>query len=324
LYITKNSDTGGIRLTVYLVTGGAGFIGSHLVQALLKKGGKVKVIDNFATGNKENIKEFLNDIELIEGDLTDYQSVKQATKDVDIIFHQGAIPSVPKSIKDPIRSNHANVTGTLQLLNTAVENKVCRVIYAASSSAYGNTAILPKHEDIPSNPMSPYAITKYTGELYCKIFYEIYGLETMSLRYFNIFGPKQNPDSEYAAVIPKFVKAMLNNQAPTIYGDGNQSRDFTFIDNAIHANLLASQAPSLCGEVINVGTGDSTTLNNLVKYINNLLDRQIQPIYEGGRMGDVNHSLADIRKAYELIGYQPVVPFKEGLLRTVDWFKNRS
>lgn len=311
-------------MAVYLVTGGAGFIGSHIVEALLNKGEKVKVIDNFSTGNKENLKEVINDIELIEGDFLDDQALKLATKGVDIIFHQGAVPSVPKSIIDPIKSNHVNVSGTLQLLHTAIENRVSRVIYAASSSAYGNSTKLPKQEDMIATPLSPYAVSKYTGELYCKVFYEIYGLETMSLRYFNVYGPKQDPDSEYAAVVPKFIQSILDDQLPIIYGDGTQSRDFTYIENVVSANLLASQVSKLSGEVINVGSGESIDLNNLVTKINGITGKQIKPFYTEKRQGDVKHSLADIQRAYNLIGYNPTISFEEGLRRTIKWFERKA
>lgn len=314
---------GGARVTVYLVTGGSGFIGSHIIEALLNKGEKVKAIDNFSTGNKENLKAIINDIELIEGDITDDQVLKQAIKGVDIIFHQAAVPSVPKSIKDPIKSNHVNVSGTLQLLHTAMENGVSRFIYAASSSAYGNSTILPKQEDMIATPLSPYAVSKYTGELYCKVFYEIYGLETISLRYFNVFGPKQDADAEYAAVIPKFIQSILVNQLPTIYGDGTQSRDFTYIENVVSANLLAAQASQLSGEVINVGSGKSIDLNNLVTRISRIVGKQIKPVYAEKRQGDVEHSLADIQRAYKLIGYKPIISFEEGLRKTIKWFDGK-
>ncbi|MDQ0255316.1 UDP-glucose 4-epimerase [Evansella vedderi] len=308
-------------MTTYLVTGGAGFIGSNIAHALLNNGEKVKVLDNFSTGKMENICSFLNDIELIEGDFTDEETVEKALKGIDIIFHQGAIPSVPKSIKNPLDSNHANVTGTLLLLQGAVKNKVSRFIYAASSSAYGNTDVLPKKEDMQGSPMSPYAVSKYAGEHYCKAYHEIHGLETISLRYFNVFGPKQDPYSEYAAVIPKFIDKMLRNESPTIFGDGTQSRDFTYIDNVVSANLLAAEAPKLSGNVVNIGCGQRYDLNYLVTSINNILEKNVRPNYQEGRVGDVKHSLADIQLAKHLLNYEPLVSFEEGLRKTIKWYK---
>ncbi|MBU9713328.1 SDR family oxidoreductase [Evansella tamaricis] len=308
----------------YLVTGGAGFVGSNIVETLLKKGARIKVIDNFSTGKRENIKEFIHDIELIEGDITDYKTVEDAVSGTDIIFHQGAVPSVPKSVKNPIRTNNANVTGTIHLLHAAVKQKVSRFIYAASSSAYGDTKVLPKREDMPANPMSPYAISKHVGELYCRVFYQIYGLETISLRYFNVFGPKQDPLSEYAAVIPKFISSILKEEAPTIFGDGNQSRDFTFIENVIHANLLAANADRLNGEVVNIGSGKRTDLNKLLMNINEMMGTNLKAEYKEDRPGDVKHSLADIAKAEKIIGYKPIIPFEKGLKHTLDWYQKKG
>ncbi|MDQ0255327.1 UDP-glucose 4-epimerase [Evansella vedderi] len=242
---------------------------------------------------------------------------------MEIILHQGAIPSVPKSIKIPLASNRANVTGTLQLLDAAVKNRVSRFIYAASSSAYGNSAILPKREDLQRNPMSPYAVSKYAGELYCKVYYEIYGLKTISPRYFNVFGPKQDPYSEYAAVIPKFIDMLIRNESPTIYGDGKQSRDFTFIDNVVSANLLAAEASKLGGEVVNIGFGKRHNLNYLVTCINKILEKNFYPIYQDNRAGDVKHSLADIQLAKKLLNYETKVSFEEGMRKTVKWYKER-
>jgi nucleoside-diphosphate-sugar epimerase len=308
-------------VATYLITGGAGFIGSNIAKTLVAKGEKVKILDNFNTGKKDNIAEFIDEIEVIDGDFTNEKMVQSALKQVDVVFHQGAIPSVPKSIQNPIESNHANVSGTLQLLQGAVEAKVSRFIYAASSSTYGDSETLPKHEQLPGNPMSPYAVSKYAGELYCKVFHNLYGLETVSLRYFNVFGPRQDPNSKYAAVIPSFIKAMLNDQPPTIFGDGTQSRDFTFIDNVVSANLLAANAPKLQGESVNIGGGASIDLNSLVDEINSLLGKHIQASYGPERPGDVKHSLADIHLAEKLIAYRPTVSFREGLRQTVEWFK---
>ncbi len=307
--------------TLNLVTGGAGFIGSHIVYALLNKGEKVRIIDDFSTGKKENISSFEKDIEVFEGSILDYDLLLKVTRGVDVIYHQGAVTSVPKSIKNPVLSNEVNVGGTVKLLKAAVKNNVHRIIYAASSSAYGNTMILPKREDMNANPLSPYAISKYAGELYCKIFHDIYGIETISLRYFNVFGPKQDPHSEYSAVIPKFIHSILQSERPIIYGDGSQSRDFTYIDNVVSANLLAAKAANISGEVINVGTGNRINLNQLVSSINSILDKQMVPIHANERIGDVKDSLADITKAKQLIGYEPSISFKEGLKRTIHWFE---
>lgn len=311
-------------MTKYLVTGGAGFVGSNIVRYLINKKEKVKVLDNFNTGKKENIHEFMNDIEVIEGDFTNEQTVKEAVKDVDVIFHQGAIPSVPKSIMDPIQTNHANITGTLKLLQAAVEENVSRFIYASSSAAYGFDETLPKQENMPGRPMSPYAVSKYTGEHYCKVFHYLYGLETVSLRYFNVFGPHQDPHSKYAAVIPAFIGAILNDHSPLMYGDGTQSRDFTYIDNVVSANLLAAEAPKLQGEVINVGTGSQIVLNELIMYINTILGKNLPAKYTAERQGDVKHSLADITLAEKLIGYRPSVSFHDGLKNTINWFINEK
>lgn len=307
-------------MTTYLVTGGAGFIGSNIVRELIRKGEKVKVLDNFNTGKRENIRDLIPDIEVIEGDFTNDVIVTEAVKDVDIIFHQGAIPSVPKSIKDPNKTNHANVNGTLNLLQAAVEANVMRFIYAASSSAYGFNEVLPKREKMPARPMSPYAVSKYVGEHYCKAFHYLYGLETISLRYFNVFGPRQDPYSKYAAVIPAFIESILNDQSPLIYGDGTQSRDFTYIDNVVSANLLAAEAPKLQGEVVNVGSGSQIMLNDLVNDINTIAGKNLPATYTAKRKGDVKHSLADIQLAKKLIGYRPATPFHDGLTNTINWF----
>ena len=308
---------------VHLVTGGAGFIGSHIVEALLKRGEKVRVIDNLSTGKIENIKPFLDRIEFIQGDIRDLELLKDITKDVKIIFHEAALPSVPRSINDPISSNANNIDGTLNVLYAAKANGVRRVIYAASSSAYGDSDTLPKVESMMPNPLSPYAVTKYTGEMYCKIFYRIYGLETIALRYFNVFGPRQDPNSQYAAVIPKFIIAYLSGKSPTIYGDGEQSRDFTYIDNVVSANLSASEAKETHGEVINIACGKRITINQLSDIIKKELKSQINPIYGNERPGDVKHSLADITLANKLINYKPIVDVYEGLQRTIEYFKEK-
>lgn len=309
---------------MYLVTGGAGFIGSNIVRRLVKDGEKVRVFDDFSTGKRENLAG-LEGLEIIEGSLTDIRAVRKALAGVEFVLHQGAIPSVPRSVADPLFSNEANVTGTLSLLVEARAAGVKRVIFAASSSAYGDTEILPKEENMPADPLSPYAVGKYTGELYARIFANIYGLETVSLRYFNIFGPYQDPASEYAAVIPKFIQLMIKGEAPTIFGDGEQSRDFTYIDNAVEANLLACRSSKAGGgEVINVACGERYTLNELVTALNEILGTKLSPIYTESKPGDVKHSLAAIERAKELLGYDVRVDFREGLQRTVEWCRSQE
>jgi nucleoside-diphosphate-sugar epimerase len=309
---------------MYLVTGGAGFIGSNIVRRILKDGEKVRVFDDFSTGKRENL-DGLEGLEIIEGSLTDIRAVREALAGVKYVLHQGAIPSVPRSVADPLLSNEANVNGTLSLLVEAKAAGVKRVVFAASSSAYGDTEVLPKEEDMPADPLSPYAVGKFTGELYARVFATLYELETVSLRYFNIFGPFQDPASEYAAVIPKFIQLMLKGEAPTIYGDGEQSRDFTYIDNAVEANLLACRSAKVgSGEVINVACGESYTLNELVVALNEILDTKLSPIYTESKSGDVKHSLAAITKARELLGYEVKVNFKEGLQRTAEWFRSKE
>jgi nucleoside-diphosphate-sugar epimerase len=310
----------------YLVTGGAGFIGSSLVQALVARGDHVRVLDNFSTGNRDNLAPFVDRIELVEGSLTRLEDCKRAVEGADYVLHQGALPSVPKSIARPIETHASNIDGTLNMLVAARDAKVKRFVYAASSSAYGDTPTLPKVETMPASPKSPYAVQKYTGELYLKVFFEAYGLETIGLRYFNIFGPRQDPTSQYSAVIPKFITAILSGKRPTIYGDGEQSRDFTYVENVVHANLLAATADSRCaGRVVNIACGQRISLNDLARVINHALGTDISPEYEPERTGDVKHSLADISLAKDLIGYQPKVMFDEGIARTIDWYRtNRA
>lgn len=306
----------------YLVTGGAGFIGSNIVSELLKQGQQVVVLDNFATGKRENILPLMKDsnLTLIEGDLRSFHIVRSAVKGVDYILHQGALPSVPRSINDPITSNDVNILGMLNILEAAKEFCVKRVITASSSSIYGNSVTLPKVESMPVNPLSPYALTKYAQERYCQIFSQIYGLETVALRYFNVFGPNQDPTSQYSAVIPKFIKLIMADKEPVIYGDGSQSRDFTFVENNVWANIQACTAPKAAGEVINIACGERYTLIDLVNMINEILGKNIEPKFEKDRAGDVKHSLAGIDKAKDLLGYQVRVDFKEGLERTVEYF----
>lgn len=305
---------------LYLVTGGAGFIGSNIAETLINKGENVRIIDNFLTGKPENMATFKDKVEFIEGDLRDLETVKKAMKDVNYVIHQAALPSVPKSVDLPIESNEHNTNGTLNVLYSAKESGVKRVVYAASSSAYGDQPQSPKVETMIPMPMSPYAVNKLTGEYYCAAFYKVYGLETVALRYFNVFGPRQDPTSFYSAVIPKFIAALLKNEQPTIFGDGEQSRDFTYIDNVVSANLLACKAEDAGGYMCNVACGESFTLNQLLRELQNILGTNIEPIYEAPRVGDVKHSLADITKAKLKLGFEVLVDFKEGLKKTVEWF----
>jgi nucleoside-diphosphate-sugar epimerase len=311
--------------TSCLVTGGAGFIGSSLVRALLERGDRVRVLDNFFSGKRENLAEVAGDIELIEGDIRDEAALAGALAGVEICFHQAAIPSVPRSLVDPVASHEANATGTLKLLREAKKAGVRRVIYAASSSAYGDTPTLPKMETMRPAPLSPYAVSKLTGEHYCQVFAGAYGLETVSLRYFNVFGPRQDPKSEYAAVIPRFVTAGLAGKPVTIYGDGTQSRDFCFIQNTVEANLGAASAPAaqVSGRVMNVACGAATSLNDVVRLLGEILGRAIEISYDPGRVGDVKHSLADIGEARSRLGYRAAVSFPEGLRNTVEWYAAR-
>ncbi len=305
-----------------LVTGGAGFIGSNLTEELLRRGHSVRVLDDFSTGKRENLtfdKEYPS-LEIIEGDIRDFKTCQEAVKGVEYVFHQGAVPSVQRSVEDPETSNAVNVGGTLNILLAARDGGVKRVIYAASSSVYGDTPTLPKHEEMPANPLSPYALQKYVGEKYCQLFCQLYGLETVSLRYFNIFGPKQDPNSLYSAVIPKFIDALLRGRAPIIFGDGEQSRDFTYIDNVVQANLLAMSAEHLYGETMNIACGKRISLNQLLSGLKEILGSNLSPIYQEPRKGDVRHSLADIRRAKETLQYEPKVGIEAGLKKTVEFF----
>jgi UDP-glucose 4-epimerase len=304
------------RETVALVTGGGGFIGSHLARRLLREGHTVRVLDNFATGRRENLEEVLDDVELIEGDLQSYERVHNAVRGCELAFHLGALPSVPRSIQDPLTSNATNVVGTLNVLLAARDEGVRRVVFASSSSTYGASVELPKREDMHPLPIAPYAVSKLAAEGYCRAFHEVYGLETVALRYFNVFGPGQDPQSQYAAVIPNFITAALEERAPVVHGDGEQSRDFTYVDNAVDANLLAADAPGAAGEVFNVACGERISLNEIVARTGALAGKEIEAVHTDPRPGDVRHSLADISKARELLGYEPAVDFEEGLRRT--------
>jgi nucleoside-diphosphate-sugar epimerase len=305
----------------YLVTGGAGFIGSHIAETLLKQGETVRIFDNLLTGKQTNLDvlcSYGRQVEIIDGDLRDVQAVKKAVAGVEVVFHQAALASVPRSIADPVNSLEININGTQNILLAARDAKVRRVVYASSSSVYGNTPTLPKHEAMPTAPMSPYAVQKLTGELLCGVFTRIYGLETVALRYFNVFGPRQDPTSEYAAVIPRFLTALLADQPPIVFGDGEQTRDFTFIANVVQANLLAATAPEAVGEAMNIGCGTSVSLNEVLRIAGELLNKQIRAEYRDPRPGDVRDSLADISKARRLLNYQPTVSFREGLALTIE------
>ncbi|MGB2869441.1 MAG: SDR family oxidoreductase [Bacteroidota bacterium] len=304
----------------YLVTGGAGFIGSNIVAELVHRGERVRVLDNFATGLRENIVPFSDRIEIVEGSLTDLETVRLAVRKIDFVLHQGALPSVPRSIEQPINSNEVNAGGTLNVLLASKDEGVNRVVLASSSSVYGNTDAPKKHEGLPPLPLSPYAVSKLSGEFYANVFYHLYGLSTIVLRYFNVFGPRQNPNSQYSAVIPKFIRAMMKGERPVIYGDGEQSRDFSFVDNVVHANLLATTAPKVDGQVMNIACGESFTLLNLVSVLNRILGTSIEPVFQPVRKGDVLHSLADISKAKQWLAYTPRIRWEEGLQKTVEWY----
>ncbi len=312
----------------FLVTGGAGFIGSNLVGFLLKNNAKeVRVLDNFSTGYKSNIEEFLTNpsFKLITGDITLFEDCINATKDIDIVLHQAALGSVPRSIKDPIATNNANINGFLNMLNASVNNNVKRFVYASSSSVYGNDTTMPKTESKTGELLSPYAVTKKANELYADVFYKTYGLEVIGLRYFNVFGPKQNINGPYAAVIPIFINELLNNRAPKIFGDGSTTRDFTFVDNVIRANLCAAltENEAAINNVYNIAYGGTTSLNQLYKTIAELLNSAIKPDYQSERKGDIKDSYADISKAKNLLCYTPEIDILAGLKITVDWYRNR-
>jgi UDP-glucose 4-epimerase len=307
-----------------LVTGGAGFIGSSLARALVARGDRVRLIDNLSSGRRENLADISQDVELIEADIRDEAALVGALDGVELVFHEAAVPSVPRSLADPIESHDANATGTLKLLQAARRAGVRRLVYAASSSAYGDTPTLPKVETMRPMPLSPYAVSKLAGEHYCQVFAGAYGLETVCLRYFNVFGPSQDPKSEYAAVIPRFVTAALGGLGVTIYGDGTQSRDFCFIDNTVEANLAAVSAPGVAGGVFNVACGVAISLNDVVKLLGELVGHAVPITYAPGRVGDVKHSLADITAARAQLGYRGAISFTEGLKRTIAWYAGRG
>jgi nucleoside-diphosphate-sugar epimerase len=306
----------------YLVTGGAGFIGSNIAEHLVGRGHSVRVFDNFSSGKRDNVRPFADKAEIVEGDLRDPRSVRQAVNGVRFVLHLGAIPSVTHSVEDPATTHEANVTGTLNLLLAAREAGVRRVVFSSSSSVYGDTPTLPKREEMTPSPLSPYAVHKITGEYYCRIFCQLYGLETLSLRYFNVFGPRQDPQSQYAAVIPRFISAILKDQSPTIYGDGQQTRDFSHVENIIDANVLACQAPKhALGESFNIACGGRISLLDLVDTVNKILGKNVKPKFDPPRPGDILHSQASISKAEKLLGWKPRINFADGIAKTVKWYQ---
>jgi nucleoside-diphosphate-sugar epimerase len=307
----------------YLVTGGAGFIGSHLSEELTRRGHRVRVADSLITGKRNNL-DHVPGVEFVEGDLADLDFATKVAQGCDYVLHQAAIPSVPRSVKDPIASNRANVDATLNMLVAARDAGVKRLVFAGSSSAYGNTPTLPKHEGMPTNPLSPYALQKVVGEQYLQMFTRLYGLETVSIRYFNVFGPRQDPTSPYSGVISVFATALIENRPPKIYGDGEQTRDFTYVANVVDGVLRACDAPKASGEVINVATGGRISLNKLFYAMRDVVGGSLEPTYAESRQGDVRDSQADIGKAKELLGYEPIVSFEEGLARTIAWYRTAS
>ena len=306
-----------------LVTGGAGFIGSHLVEGLLANGWDVRVLDNFATGHRENIRPVINQIDLLEGDVTNLTTVRFAVRNVDVIFHEAALPSVARSVKNPLESNEVNITGTLNVLLAARDAGIQRIVYAASSAVYGDQPTLPKVETMTPSPMSPYAIGKLAGEMYAQSFTRLYGLSTISLRYFNVFGPRQDPTTQYAGVIAKFISCALAGKPYTIFGDGEQSRDFTYVENVVQVNLLAAMAKIDDAPIINVAYGARTTINDIAHKLNELTNQKLELQYGPAQSGDVRHSLADITQARKLLGYDPKIDLTEGLKRTLEWYKNK-
>ena len=310
----------------YLVTGGTGFIGSSIGRALVARGDRVRIIDNFSSGKRENFADYARDVELIEADILDASAIRRAVEGVEVVFHHAAIPSVPKSMAEPLENHEANATGTLRVLHAAKQAGVRRVVYAASSAAYGDAPELPKVETLAPAPISPYGVSKLAGEYYCQVFAGAYGLETVCLRYFNVFGPRQDPKSEYAAVIPKFITAALAGQTPRIFGDGTQSRDFCHIDNIIEANFKAASAPAaqVSGQMFNIACGAATDLNQVVAVIGDILGRKVDARHEPERTGDIKHSYADIDKARRRLGYTAAVSFADGLRRTLAWYRDEA
>ena len=306
-----------------LVTGGAGFIGSHLVEGLLARDYKVRVLDNFATGKRENLASVLTQIELLEGSVANLTTARSAMRNVDVVFHQAALPSVPRSVKNPLESNEVNITGTLNILLAARDAGVKRVVYAASSAAYGNQPTLPKVETMTPDPLSPYAIGKLAGEMYARAFTRLYNLSTISLRYFNVFGPRQDPTTQYAGVIAKFMTSAIEGKPYPVYGDGEQSRDFTYVGNVVNANILAAERPIEGAPLINIAYGERTTLNQIIRLLNKLTGQNLPAQYGPERAGDVRHSHADVALAGKLLGYEPMVNVREGLKRTLEWYRKQ-
>ena len=308
---------------IALVTGGAGFIGSHIASSLASSGARVRILDDLSTGHLENIEEIGGEVDFVQGSVADVAVLDKVLEDVELVFHEAAIPSVPRSIENPRQSHIASVDGTFSLLLAARDRKVRRLVYAASSSAYGDQPTLPKREEMLPDPLSPYAVAKLVGEYYCQVFTKVYGLETVALRYFNVFGPRQDPGSQYSGVVSRFISMLLKNERPVIYGDGEQSRDFTYIDNVIEANLRAAAAKDGSGNVFNVANGERVTLNQLLAELKELTGRsEVTAEYREARIGDVRHSLADTTRARQLLGYEPRVGLREGLEKTIDWWKS--
>jgi len=306
----------------FLVTGGAGFIGSNICKKLVSQGCFVRILDNLLTGKRSNLQDFIDKVEFVEADMGDENIARSAMKDIDVVLHQGALPSVPRSVEDPAATHRHCVDATFTLLLAARDTGIKRFVFASSSSVYGDAPTMPKVETMLPMPLSPYAAGKLVGEYYCSVFYKVFGLETISLRYFNVFGPHQDPSSQYAAAIPAFVTAILKDQPPTVFGDGLQSRDFTYVDNVVDANLLAARVEHTAGEVINIACGQSVTVNETIEVINAAAGKNIKPIYTDSRTGDVKHSLADISASEKLIGFKPVVPFKQGLQLAINWYRD--
>lgn len=308
-------------MATYVVTGGGGFIGSHIVEELLRRRETVKLIDNFSTGKRANVEAFKNKADIIETDISEGKNLVDIFKGADYVIHQAAIPSVPKSILDPVTSHRSNVNGTLNVLIAARDAGVKRVVYASSSSLYGDSPTLPKHEEMMPKPLSPYGAQKLFGEMYCQVFTRSYGLETVALRYFNVFGPRQDPSSPYSGVLALFIPAVLQDRRPTIHGDGLQSRDFTYVQNVVDANLLACTVPGIGGQVFNIARGDRITVNSILQQINKITGKDVPPIYSEPRAGDIKHSQADITRAREHLGYEARISFEEGLRRTIEWYR---
>jgi len=307
---------------IVVVTGGAGFIGSHIAETIARQGSKVRIVDDFSTGHRENIDGLSGDIEVIEGSVADLELMNRALNGAEVVFHEAAIPSVPRSVENPRQTHTSSVDGTFNLLLAAREQNVRRVVYAASSSAYGDQPTLPKVEEMSPDPLSPYAVAKLVGEYYCQVFSRVYGLETVSLRYFNVFGPRQDPGSQYSGVVSRFISALCSGERPVIFGDGEQSRDFTYIENVVSANLKAGTAAGGVGKIINVATGERITLNQLLAELKTLVGKpDVTVDYRDSRVGDVRHSLADITRARNLLEYEPTVGLRDGLKLTIDWWK---